>query len=217
LVNMGIGTELNFSTIPDGTLTDRSFSIGYGFNFLSTAELTVYYYNTYQQLTEPFNPIDDEKYTEFNAGEEYSWNGAGVELSSDQRKLFYYELEARYGGFYNGNNFNLTGELNYRYQPYGSVAVRFDYNDVRLASGYGKEKLMLIGPRIDMTFTDKIFLTTFVQYNNLQDNVNLNARFQWRYKPASDFFVVYTENYLPENLRSKNRALVFKFTYWLNL
>jgi hypothetical protein len=45
----------------------------------------------------------------------------------------------------------------------------------------------------------------------------LNARFQWRYKPASDFFVVYTENYLPQHLASKNRALVFKLTYWFNL
>ena len=49
------------------------------------------------------------------------------------------------------------------------------------------------------------------------DNINLNARFQWRYQPASDLFIVYTENYLPADLFSKNRALVFKMTYWLNL
>ncbi|MCW5910744.1 MAG: carbohydrate binding family 9 domain-containing protein [Cyclobacteriaceae bacterium] len=217
LVNMGVGTELSMNVIPGGRVTDKSFSLGYGFNFMNTSELVFYYYQTYQQLTNSFNPVDAEKYIEFKAGEEYTWDGTGVRVSSDQRKLFYYQLEARYGGFYNGSNFNVTGEMNYRYQPYGSVAVRFDYNDLRLAEGYGKEKLLLVGPRIDLTFTDKIFLTTFVQYNNLADNVNLNTRLQWRYKPASDFFVVYTENYLPENMRSKNRALVFKFTYWLNL
>ncbi|MFZ6001861.1 MAG: hypothetical protein ACOYW3_15220, partial [Bacteroidota bacterium] len=65
--------------------------------------------------------------------------------------------------------------------------------------------------------TDKIFLTTYVQYNNLLDNVNLNARFQWRYKPASDFFIVYTENYFSETFAAKNKALVFKLTYWLNM
>jgi hypothetical protein len=97
------------------------------------------------------------------------------------------------------------------------VAIRYDYNAIDLPDNYGKEKLFLIGPRIDLTFTDKIFLTTFIQYNNLADNINLNARFQWRYKPASDFFVVYTENYLPQHLASKNRALVFKLTYWFNL
>gem|GEM_PF-5277677 len=88
----------------------------------------------------------------------------GLEYNSDQRKLFYYELEARYGGFYNGKNLNVSGEINYRYQPYGSVSVRFDYNDLRLATGYGKEKLALVGPRIDLTLTDKIFFTTFIQW-----------------------------------------------------
>ncbi|HET6542887.1 MAG TPA: hypothetical protein VFG46_20510, partial [Chryseolinea sp.] len=114
--------------------------------------------------------------------------------------------KATYGGFYNGTNFNLNGRLNFRYQPYGNVSVLVDYNDVKLADGYGEEKLFLIGPRVDFTLTDKIFLTTYFQYNNLLDNVNLNARFQWRYTPASDIFLVYTENYLPGDFGSKNRA-----------
>jgi hypothetical protein len=97
------------------------------------------------------------------------------------------------------------------------VSLQFDYNDLNLPGNYGKEKLFLIGPRVDLTFTDKLFLTTYVQYNNLLDNMNLNARFQWRYKPASDLFIVYTENYFPGEFASKNRALVFKLTYWLNL
>lgn len=66
----------------------------------------------------------------------------------------------------------------------------------------------------------KIFFTTFIQYNNQLDNLNINARFQWRFKPVSDFFLVYTDNYLatPSDLfMSHNRALVAKLTYWLNL
>jgi hypothetical protein len=121
------------------------------------------------------------------------------------------------GGYYSGTAFLLGGEMNYRYQPYGSLGIRFSYNDVNLSGDYGARQLFLIGPRLDLTFTDKVFLTTFVQFNNRDENINLNARFQWRFKPASDFFVVYTENYLPEPFQSKNRALVLKLTYWLNL
>ncbi|MFM8349331.1 MAG: hypothetical protein ACKOAR_14905 [Bacteroidota bacterium] len=40
---------------------------------------------------------------------------------------------------------------------------------------------------------------------------------QWRFRPASDFFIVYAENYLPGNFNSKNRSLVLKLTYWFNL
>jgi hypothetical protein len=126
-------------------------------------------------------------------------------------------ITLRGGEFYNGTRTGLAGTVSYRIQPFGSISITGDYNDVMLPPAYGSAKFLLLSPRLDFTLTDKLFLTTFVQYNDRYDNVNLNARFQWRYKPASDFFIVYTENYLPEHLQSKNRALVVKFTYWLNI
>ena len=68
-----------------------------------------------------------------------------------------------------------------------------------------------------MTFTNTIFLTTFIQYNEQLDNLNINTRFQWRYQPASDLFIVYTDNYLPPSFNVRNRALVLKLTYWWNI
>lgn len=203
--------------LPAGTLSDRNYSLGYNFKFLNTGSLKVTYNYVYSKLTNNFNPIDPDSYTNFLTGEEYSWQFVNLTLQTNTRKTVNFTGQTSYGGFYNGTNWNVRGELSARYQPYGNIALRVDYNDVRLAEGYGAEKLFLIGPRLDLTFTDKIFLTTYFQYNNLLDNMNLNMRFQWRYQPASDFFIVYTENYLPETLASKNRALVFKFTYWLNL
>jgi len=93
--------------------------------------------------------------------------------------------------------------------------VTYDYNDIKLS--YGSTKFLLISPRIDLTVSSKIFFTTLVQYNTRYDNVALNARFQWRFKPASDFFIVYTETYASNNFISKNKALVLKWTYWINL
>jgi len=74
----------------------------------------------------------------------------------------------------------------------------------------------LIGTKLDVTLTDKLFFTTYVQYNEQADNLNVNARFQWRYKPVSDFFIVYSENYFPQGMNSKKRALVLKVSYWIN-
>jgi hypothetical protein len=217
IVNHGPFIDLQLSHLPTGMITDKFVNPGYVFNFQNTSSLATRYTYFYSRLTNTFNPIDEDKYTSFQEGDVYTWSTVRATYDSDQRKTFQYEIGGSYGGFYNGTNFNATGELNYRYQPYGSVSVRFDYNDLRLPENYGKEKLFIVSPRVDLTFTDKIFLTTFVQYNSLADNVNLNARFQWRYNPASDFFIVYTENYLPQPFSSKNRALVFKLTYWLNI
>jgi hypothetical protein len=213
------GPQLNavVSTLPDGAMTDQQVNTSYNINFQNTSALEVGHNYIYQRLTNSFNPINPDDFINYQAGDEHRWHSATIEYASDQRKTFRYNVETTFGEFYNGTNVNVNGEINYRYQPYGSLSVRFDFNDLRLPTGYGREKLFIVSPRMDLTFTDKIFLTTFMQYNTLTDNVNLNARFQWRYKPASDFFVVYTENYLPQTFASKSRALVFKFTYWLNI
>jgi hypothetical protein len=213
---MGPTLDINITNLPNGTNTDKSVAGGYNINFLNTSSLLASYSYTYQRLTNTYYLIDDS-YIPYKPDEVYAWNSFSLNYRSDQRKVFKYAIGVRNGGFYNGNLSNLNGELSYRYQPFGSLSVKFDYNDIRLPDNYGKEKLFLISPRLDFTFTDKLFFTTFVQYNKLYDNMNLNARFQWRYKPASDFFVVYTENYFTNDFKSKNRALVFKFTYWLNI
>ena len=216
LVFLGPTWNFNQTYIPGGPLTDRNYQLGYTFNFLSTASLTVSLQHIYQRLTRPFNPISRD-FLVFETDESYSWERVSVNYQSNRRRLLNYRLTAQYGGFYNGRNLSLSGQLTYRYQPYGNVSLQFDYNDVQLAEGYGAGRLLLLGPRVDLTLTDALFLTTYVQYNSRLNNINLNARFQWRYAPASDFFVVYTENYVPESLASKNRALVFKLVYWLNV
>lgn len=214
---MGPQSRVNHTYTPSGMIADKNYAAGYAINFKNSTAVEINWRYNYSRLTNTFNPINEDEYTSFIEGAVYDWHSINVAYQSNQRSLINIKTEITYGGFYNGKNLNITGQVNYRYQPYGSLAVRFDYNDLRLASGYGNEKLFVIGPRLDLTFTNKLFFTTFVQYNNLSDNVGLNTRLQWRYKPASDFFIVYTENYLPENWASKNRALVFKFTYWLNM
>ena len=217
VINHGPSLNAQASSLPDGTWTDELVNAGYMINFQNTSAMEVTYNLIYQRLTNAFNPIDPGKLINYKVGDEYTWSNVTASYYSDQRKVLRYNFESTFGEFYNGSNVNINGEVNYRYQPFGSISVRFDYNDLRLPTGYGKEKLFIVSPRMDLTFTDKLFLTTFLQYNTLLDNVNLNARFQWRYKPASDFFVVYTENYLPQTFASKSRVLVFKLTYWLNI
>ncbi len=121
---------------------------------------------------------------------------------------------------YNGFRAGMSGSLTYRFQPYGSVSMTYNYNHIKLDDPFEAADIWLVGPRFDFTFTRSLFLTTFVQYNSQLDNVNINTRFQWRFAPVSDFFLVYTDNYLTDSFSQfavRNRALVAKVTYWLNL
>jgi hypothetical protein len=107
--------------------------------------------------------------------------------------------------------------VGYRFQPYANIKVDFEYNDIQLPDPYKSTSYWLVSPRLEVTFTKNIYLTTFLQFNEQAENVNLNARFRWRFLPASDIYLVYTENYWNNDFASKNRALVLKITYWYNI
>lgn len=196
--------------------TDYNAKIGYQIQLLNTSRIQIDVEHRYEKLRRSFDPTRTDG-VDLVEGDTFSWNTYSVGFNTDTRKVVSFEGKATIGGFYNGERINIKGQFNYRYQPYGGIGLRFDYNNIDLPSPYNSAEFWLVGPRIDFTFTDKLFLTTFVQYNEQADNLNINARFQWRYKPASDLFVVYTDNYFPESLGIKNRALIMKLNYWLNI
>lgn len=210
-----ISTSVFFN--PSFKQTDSETFLAYAINFRKLSTLTVWIANDYVKLLSPFDPTNSGK-DSLATGSEHHWNAWGTEFISRPQRRLTWGFTTRNGGYYaNGTRFSFTTDIGYRVQPYVSILLSSSYNDIRLPEPWGRNTFWLIGPRIDVTFTNKIFFTTFLQYNEQRDNVNLNTRFQWRYRPASDLFIVYTDNYLPENLSVKNHSLVLKFTYWWNL
>lgn len=214
--NHGPGISTEYIWNEEFGKTDHELFLYYTIDFSSSAKFEGGIRNDYTYLLRDFNPINSEA-TPLAEGMDYNYTSLVAEYRSDRRKDLYYELETHIGQFYNGNIFSLSGELNYRAGMLGIATLNFSYNNVSLPDPYSKGTVWLVGPKFDFTFSKKVFLTTFLQYNNQIDNININARFQYRYKPVSDFYLVYTENYFPDGFVSKNRALVAKLTYWLNL
>ena len=213
------GPELNsiryFSL--QGTQTDNTTYATYSVKFRSQSSLLVWGAHDFVLLQRPFDPTNFSGST-LAAGTEHQWSAVGLEYSSKPQSVFTYSFSGRTGGYYaDGSRYNLTADLGYRFQPYVGLALSGNYNSIDLPAPWGKTQFWLIGPRVDVTMTNTLFFTAFVQYNEQIDNINLNTRFQWRFKPASDLFLVYTDNYLPAPFSMKNRSLVLKFTYWWNL
>jgi hypothetical protein len=196
--------------------TDYENILLYIFNLRDQSIFDVWVGNDWVQLLQPFDPTNSNK-DSLAAGTVHQWKAFGVEFFSKPQKLFTYNISTRFGGYYaEGNRYSVNVDLGYRIQPYAGITLSTAYNDIQLPQPWGRTIFWLIGPRIDITFTNKLFLTTFIQYNDQQKNINLNARFQWRYRPASDLFLVYTDNYYSYPLFVRNRAFVLKFTYWWN-
>nr|WP_319511202.1 DUF5916 domain-containing protein [uncultured Draconibacterium sp.] len=199
--------------------TDKDMEVGYGINFLNSSRINLEWQNTYVKLFDDFDPTwQFEEGTEpLPSGSEYTWNALNASYSSNSRKDFSFDVRASYGGFYNGNATNLSGTFRYRIKPIFSLAMNYTYNKIDLPNPNPSAAFWLVGPRIDLTFSEKVFWTNFIQYNEQADNVNINSRLQWRFAPVSDIFLVYTENFLPDGMVSKNRGLIVKMSYWINL
>lgn len=184
--------------------------------FQNTARMSLVMDRNYLYLFSPFDPTNTGG-QELPEGTAYTYYNGGAEFYSNTRRRFTYWAGFTYGQYFNGSIFSYGGNFSYRFQPIGNVGISYDYYHIALPKPYATGNILLIGPRFDFSFTKSIFLTAFFQYNNQINNINTNIRFQWRFKPVSDLFIVYGDNYFSNDLRVKNRALVIKLTYWFNV
>ena len=216
IISHGPSAEISFIRNLDGRLTDREIYLNYSVKARNTTEAGGGYYNSYTYLFFGFDPTNSDG-PELGSGTGYATQGLFGFFNSDKRKRLNVSLDGWSGGYFNGKNTSLSAQIQYRFQPYGSVRISGEYNNIRLPKPYKSAEYLLVGPSLDLTFSRKLFWTTTVQVNNQTANTLLNTRLQWRYAPVSDLFVVYQENYFPGSLTSKNRALVLKLSYWFNV
>jgi len=184
----------------------------YTVQFANSSGFEVNARRIYRRLLYPFtfteNPL---------AAKGYNWNEFAVNYQSDNRKAFSYSIGGQVGGFYSGERTTIAGQLSYRQQPWGNFSVRIEANELTFDGNIGNTTLFLLGPKLEFNFSRDLFWTTFLQYNTQRDNFNINSRFQWRFQPLSDLFLVYTDNYAIDVWGPKNRTLVLKLNYWLSV
>ena len=212
------GPKLEFESYWNETLgtTDRDINLGYLIRFNSIAELVITQKNRYVYLFKDFDPTRSGG-KPLAAGTDYTFRNFLVEFKSSPRKKLNVNLVGEFGEYYTGSIQRITSQTGLRIGYLANISMNFNYARIRLPQPQRDADLILVGPRIDLTLTKELFWTTFVQYNSQIDNMNINTRIQWRYAPASDFFFVYTDNYFPGDFMPKQRSLVFKLNYWLNL
>lgn len=213
--------------VPQGRILDWDAGLFGGMQFQNSATLEfALFRHDYTYLFSPFDPSNTGG-QELPANTDYLYRSHRLSFSSNARKPLFFNVSTRIGRYFNGRIFAIQSAINYRLQPYGIFALDFNYNQIRLPAPYSNSDLLLIGPRMELSFSNSLFFTAIMQYNNQVNNVNLNMRVQWRFKPVSDLFFVYTDNYYATESREngdvirafqpKNRALVLKLTYWLNI
>ncbi len=216
IVRHGPGIDYDFIQKPGKGLTDYDLNLLYSVHFRNSMLLFVKFRKDYTLLLSDFDPTRTNG-LKLKANQSFHYNSVSVTLNTDYRKKLAAKLSSKFGEYLNGQRFNIEGELSYRVQPIGLGGFIFSYNKLNFPSPYKSAELILLGPKFDITFSKKLFFSSLLQYNNQINNVNVNTRIQWRFAPASDLFIVYTDNYYADSYLSKGGAIVLKATYWFNL
>jgi len=203
-----------------GKLSDQLFRAYVSMNFKSTASAGISVENAYTRLySGSFDPTNLWKPggPRLDSNSAFRYNSFSINGNTDNRRKLSGFFNFSAGSYFNGRIRSLDGQINYRTGPYATLGVSFNVNTISLPAPFTETRFLLLGPRAEFSFSKAHFFTVFTQYNQQSDNINLNARYQWRFAPMSDLFLVYSENYLPTDIRSKSRSLVIKLVYWLNV
>jgi len=197
--------------------SDYSIISRWRFSYTNTSDFVVSMFNRFTHLYSEFDPTGTGS-TPLPGDKNYSYTNLDLQYRSDMRKVVSYQINPSFGQFFNGQKYTLKGELTWRLQPYFQTRVQLNYNYISLPKPYPTKSIWLIGPRFDVTFSKSIFWNTLVQYSNVQENLSINSRLQWRFAPLSDLFIAYNDNYFSgDPFAPKFRSINLKLSYWLNI
>ena len=187
-------------------------------SYLNQAELNIERKQRKDYLFFEFDPTRTNGATPLPANRYYDFTDYSISYKSPSRNLFTSDSEISYGSFYNGTKFSIQSRLSYRRQPIFNMSLRLNYDFIKLPEPYPTRNIWLISPKFELTFTKKIYWTTYVQYSNQSENLGINSRLQWRFAPLSDLYLVYNDNYFTnDKITPQLRSINLKLTYWINI
>lgn len=229
----GIGSEGYDVFDLMGSRLDSETPLFFFINSPGGAEVYIGYFWGFTHLFNPFDPTNaaDSPDPSFSKDVvplpvgDYRYSAPFIGIATSPKYKFRIKSDFWTGDYFNGKGTSLQSSVSYRMQPYGTFTVDVNYNDLQFPSPYKSATYWLIGPRAELAFSRSLFFSSFFQYNTQTNNTNINTRLQWRFKPVSDLFIVYTNNYFASTIPNyridawtpKDRALIVKLTYWLNM
>ncbi len=212
-----IRSNATWSPDLDFKYTDGMVDLEYQMQFRNQSSMEVALNHRYTYLLEEFDPTGSDNGEPLPAFSDYTYSKLDLTYESDRRKVFSFNVRTDLGEFFNGHRYALTSDFRLRLQPYFTASFRSSINYIDLPDPYPTETIWFLGPKVDFTFTKNLFWSTFVQFNSQDQDFSINSRLQWRFKPLSDLYVVYNDNYKTTPFSPGTRALIVKFTYWINI
>jgi hypothetical protein len=205
--------DFSYLSNQQGQLETRMNFSGFMSYFENGSYILFLFLQNYERLTEEFE-IHDNVIIPTGV---YPYNNIYAEFQTDKSKFVSTLLSWRSGKFYNGNLSSIGLRPNLKLGAHFTMNLMIDFNDAHLPAG--NFTATILGLRLVYTFTPRLFIKPFVQWNNDTKEISSNLLVNFIHHPGSDIFFVYNEllDLSGSRTRTKNRTLLIKLTYLFNM
>ncbi len=184
----------------------------WGFNYyetLQTGELESFYnesrpfgfslksgeymeYNLIQQYDRPDAAFDLTDSITIPAGKYWMYRQE-IQFSTFQGRRVWVSAAYQWGGYYTGQIHTIETELGLNVSRRLNLSTQYSFNAIRLPEG--NEDTQELAQFINYSFTAKLGLAYFIQWNSVADYLAGNFRLHWIPKVGTDFFLVLNQSY----------------------
>jgi hypothetical protein len=203
-------SSLSYVTNNQDRLDTRDAAARLEAEFTNSDLLNISYTDNFERLVRPFAIAPG---VSIPVGS-YDFHTTRIAYVAGQQRPYSGEVVFETGAFYNGERTSLainSGRL--QVTPQVSLEPSLSINWIDLAQG--SFTLKVARTRATYTITPRMFVSGIVQYNSAGRSFGSNVRFRWEYRPGSELFVVYTDDFdtdaRPGLPSLRNRAFVIKF------
>jgi hypothetical protein len=189
--------QMNLSLDLDNRLVDRNLQATWlDVEFHSGDGIQFDVFRQAEQLDEDFEISDG---VVLPIGRRYDWNRYQVEVESAEHRKLSGSVEFSTGDFWSGTRDEVNLQVTARPRPGLMLQIASEFNDVELPEGAFTTRLYRLDARTQ--FNPWISLSSNVQYDSESEEVGWQMRFRWIQKPGNDMFLIWTQNWLDEDLR----------------
>ncbi|MGD9906258.1 MAG: DUF5916 domain-containing protein, partial [Vicinamibacterales bacterium] len=201
--------SLNYTTNVGSRLDTREQVGQVQTEFTSSDVASVTYTDNFERLVRPFAIAPGVRI----APGLYDFHTLQLSYTAGQQRRYSGAVVYEQGPFYSGRRRSIAlNAARLEVTPQLSIEPSLSVNDVTLREG--AFTATVLRSRLTYTMTPRMYVSGIVQYSSTNASAGTNVRFRWEYRPGSELFVVYTDDYdtdTPQGADAlRNRALVVK-------
>jgi hypothetical protein len=194
-------------------------SAGYSIELKSSAGMVVNMNHAYDFLADTFYLSNDAVIAYVPSGS-YNYNFATVYLHTPYTNNVYFEATSNMGGFYDGNQITTRLAATFKFGAFLSLSPSYEYDRIRFPSRSQTFDGQIAGVNAILMFSNKLSLSTQVQYSNIAHGMVTNIRLRYNPKEGNDLYIVFNEGrniqldrVYPSLNPVANRGVLLKYTY----